>query len=89
MRFFVSEICCEAKLVQLLLRMPLPANFHSTAEDVLKAYPQNLVTVTCDNKTGEDSFTEAAVAAAVHNKGIPMCRGVPGGTLGIVSTIPC
>lgn len=33
--------------------MPLPANFHSSVEEVLDAYPRTLVTVSCDQKNGE------------------------------------
>ena len=35
------------------LRMPLPANFHSTVKEVLEAYSQPLTTVICQNTSGK------------------------------------
>lgn len=36
--------------------MPLPANFHSTVEEVLQAYPKPLVTVSCQKTSGKGVF---------------------------------
>ncbi|KAL3137201.1 hypothetical protein ABBQ32_006760 [Trebouxia sp. C0010 RCD-2024] len=33
--------------------MPLPANFHATVKDLLEAYSDTLVTVTCEKTSGE------------------------------------
>lgn len=43
--------------------MPLPAHFHSTEEEVLQAYPQDLVTVTCEGISGKGAVRGAAVSS--------------------------
>lgn len=54
--------------------MPLPANFHSTVEQVLEAYPQTLATVTCDKTCGKGVCRSAAVSSHVAQEQRCRCR---------------